>query len=118
MATEVQSYPAIGVVKNADANSSTPEPGLSRKVLAYNAKLFLVEHRMQKGWVGAVHSHPHDQIVYVVSGHLRVTSQGREFELQSGDTFVVSGGVEHGAAALDESLVIDVFTPCRQDYIG
>ena len=32
--------------------------------------------------------------------------------------FVVRGGVEHGASAIDDSLVIDVFTPCREDYIS
>jgi len=64
-----------------------------------------------------VHSHPHDQIVYVVHGHLRVTSQGKTFDIRTGDTFVVRGDVEHGASALEDSLVIDVFTPWREDYI-
>jgi len=73
---------------------------------------------MEKGWVGTVHSHPHDQIVYVVRGHLKVTCQGKTFDLRTGDTFVVRGGVEHGASALEESLVIDVFTPSREDYLG
>ena len=27
------------------------------------------------------------------------------------------GGVEHGASAIEDSLVVDVFTPCREDYI-
>jgi quercetin dioxygenase-like cupin family protein len=87
-------------------------------VLAYNDKLFLVEHQMVKGWAGAMHSHPHDQVVYVVRGHLKVTCQGKLFELRAGDTFVVRGGVQHGASAVEDSLVIDVFTPCREDYIS
>jgi quercetin dioxygenase-like cupin family protein len=72
---------------------------------------------MVKGWVGSVHSHPHDQVVYVVRGHLKVTCQGKTFEISSGDSFVVRGDVEHGASALEDSLVVDVFTPCREDYI-
>jgi quercetin dioxygenase-like cupin family protein len=55
--------------------------------------------------------------VYVVRGHLKVTCQGKTFDVRTGDTFVVRGGVEHGASALEESLVIDVFTPCREDYL-
>jgi quercetin dioxygenase-like cupin family protein len=85
--------------------------------MAYNDKLFLAEHQMVKGWVGSVHSHPHDQVVYVVRGHLKVTCQGKTFEIRSGDSFVVRGDVEHGASALEDSLVVDVFTPCREDYI-
>src|SRR5690348_17470680 len=78
----------------------------------------LAEHEMVKGWVGKVHSHPHEQIVYVVHGHLKVTCQGKSFDVRTGDTFVVRGGVEHGASATEDSLVIDVFTPCREDYVG
>jgi quercetin dioxygenase-like cupin family protein len=71
-----------------------------------------------KGWVGKVHSHPHDQVVYVVPGRLRVTCQGTAFDVQAGDTFVFRGGVEHSTSAVEDSLVIDVFTPCREDYIA
>ena len=107
----------FSVVESASTVPSKPEPGLTRRVGAYNDKLFLAEHRMEKGWVGARHSHPHEQIVYVATGHLKVTIGNETFEVKAGDSFVVRGGVEHQASALAESLVIDVFTPCRQDYI-
>src|SRR5215471_8375451 len=100
------------VVAAAGAAKSSPEPGLTRKVGAHNDKLFLAEHRMEQGWVGARHSHPHEQIVYVVSGHLKVTVGDRSFDVRAGDSFVVRGGVEHEATAMEPSLVIDVFTPC------
>ena len=106
------------VAPNKNAKESYPEPGLKRRGLANNDKLSLVEHEMAKGWVGTVQSHPHDQIVYVVRGHLRVTCQGQAYDVRSGDSFVVRGGVAHGASAVDDSLVVDVFTPCREDYIS
>jgi quercetin dioxygenase-like cupin family protein len=117
MEAERETIPDLVVTLSKDAKETAPEAGLTRRVLAYNDKLFLAEHEMKKGWVGKVHSHPHEQVVYVVSGHLTITSQGRTFDLQKGDTFVVRGGVEHGASALEDSLVIDVFTPCREDYL-
>jgi len=109
--------PDLVVVLRQNAKESTPESGLKRRVLAYNDKLFLVEHEMAKGWVGSVHSHPHEQVVYVVRGHLKVTCQGKTFDLRTGDSFVVRGGVEHGASSVEDSLVIDVFTPYREDYL-
>jgi quercetin dioxygenase-like cupin family protein len=115
---QMKTIPDLVVVKHQDGRTSDPEAGLKRRVLAYNEKLFLAEHEMVKGWVGTMHSHPHDQIVYVVHGHLKVSCLGKTFEVRMGDTFVVRGGVEHGASALDASLVIDVFTPCREDYLG
>ncbi len=117
MDTRPEMFPDLVVVKHEAAQESKPEPGLTRKVMAYNDKLFLAEHQMARGWAGSVHSHPHDQIVYVVRGHLKVACQGNTFDVRAGDSFVVRGGVEHGASALEDSLVVDVFTPCREDYI-
>jgi quercetin dioxygenase-like cupin family protein len=118
METQSRTYPDLVVTLSNQAKESRPEPGLTRRVLAYNDKLFLAEHQMVKGWTGAMHSHPHDQVVYIVGGHLKVNCLGKTFELRTGDTFVVRGGVQHGASAMEDSLVIDVFTPCREDYIS
>ncbi len=107
----------VVVVTNAEAKRSSPELGLIRLVGAYNENLLLAEHFMEKGWGGAAHSHPHDQIVYVITGRLKVTSGDKAFEVRAGDSFVVRGGVEHQASALEPSHVIDVFTPCRNDYV-
>ena len=107
----------IGLVDQNAARLFSPEPGLMRQVLAYSEKLMLVRHLMDKGWVGARHSHPHEQLVYVIRGHLRFTGGNQTFEVRTGDSFVVPGGVEHQASALEASEVIDVFTPFREDYV-
>ena len=112
-----QSFPDVVVTLAEEARHSVPEAGLTRLIGAYNEKLFLAEHRMEKGWIGARHRHPHDQVVYVVSGRLRVTCGDGPFEIGAGDSFVVRGGIEHQAAALETSVVIDVFTPIRDDYL-
>jgi quercetin dioxygenase-like cupin family protein len=113
----VDTTPEVVVVTSSETKQSAPEPGLMRLVGAYNDKLFLAEHRMEKGWIGAAHSHPHEQIVYVIFGHLKVTAAGKTFDAHTGDSFLVRGGVEHQASAVEASHVIDVFTPCRNDYI-
>ena len=109
--------PEFSHVPASAVRSSAPEPGLTRLVGAYNEKLFLAEHRMEQGWIGAAHSHPHDQMAYVVSGRLAVRAGTETFEVSAGDSFVIRGGVEHQASAIESSVVIDVFTPCREDYI-
>ena len=94
-----------------------PEPGLTRQVLVHTPALMLVRHRMRRDWVGTAHSHPHEQLVYVVSGRLRVTVGGITSEYSCGDSFIVASNVEHQAMALEESLVLDVFSPAREDYV-
>ena len=89
---------------------------MQREVLAYNPELMLVRHRFEKGWTGARHSHPHHQLVYVISGRLRFEAEDKSWEMGAGDSVAVEGGVEHLAAALDESVVLDVFAPYREDF--
>jgi quercetin dioxygenase-like cupin family protein len=110
-------FPDVSCVTGRAVQASFPEPGLERRVGAHNEKIFLAEHRMEKGWVGEAHKHPHDQVVYVVTGHLLVVAGDQTFEIRGGDSFVVRGDVSHQASALEPSVVIDVFTPCREDYL-
>lgn len=89
---------------------------MTRQVLAHSDELMLVRHYFEKDWIGARHSHPHHQLVYIVRGALRVEVGEETFDVFAGDSFVVDGGVEHQAAALEASEVLDVFTPVREDY--
>ncbi len=61
-----------GVIYTAtDATETTaPEPGMIRQVLAWSPHLMLVRHTFEEGWKGARHSHPHHQLVYVVRAEL------------------------------------------------
>ena len=109
---------AIQVIPSSSEAMSTPEPGLRRQVMSYSPAMMMVRHTMQKGWVGTRHSHPHEQMVYIVSGGIRFEHPGGVFEAKSGDCFLVPGGVEHQASALADSEVLDIFTPMREDYAG
>lgn len=106
----------MSLVRGGDARSFAPEGGMMRQVLAHTDQLMLIRHYFEKGWEGARHSHPHHQLVYVVGGALKVEVGGEFFEARAGDSFVVDGGVEHQAWALEDSEVLDVFTPVREDY--
>jgi quercetin dioxygenase-like cupin family protein len=106
----------IVVTPSDDSVMTSPEAGLRRQVMSFSPEMMLVRHRMEKGWVGAKHSHPHEQMVYVVSGHLVFEHPGGSFEVKTGESFLVPGDVPHQASALEDSEVLDVFTPYREDY--
>lgn len=64
------------------------------------------------------HSHPHEQITYVVRGGMRFTLGDEERTLRAGDGVTIPPGVRHGAVVLDEpTLAIDAWYPLREDYL-
>ena len=107
---------AILVAASKNERMSIPEPGLRRQVMSYSPSMMLVRHTMIKDWVGARHSHPHEQMVYIVRGRIRFEHPGGVFDVGPGDSFLVPGNVEHQASALEDSEVLDIFTPMREDY--
>ena len=106
----------MNLVQGQNAGTFTPEKGMTRQVLAHSDQLMLVRHHFEQGWMGARHSHPHHQLVYVVRGALHLDVGEKTFDAYAGDSFVVDGGVEHQASALETSEVLDFFTPVRKDY--
>lgn len=95
---------------------STPEPDLKRQVMSFSPSMMLVRHTMTKGWVGARHSHPHEQLIYIVRGRIHFEQPNGTAVLGPGDSLMIPGGVEHQASASEDSEVLDVFTPMREDY--
>jgi quercetin dioxygenase-like cupin family protein len=108
--------PDVVTVNGGDVKGREAFDNLSRRVLAYNDKLMLVEHVMEKDSVFPLHSHPHEQLAYLVSGHILVRAGDREFEAFAGDSFVVRGDIEHQVIAVERSVALDIFTPYREDY--
>jgi len=106
----------IKVIASNDAAMSAPEPGMRRQVMSYSKSMMLIRHSMKRGWIGARHSHPHEQLVYVLSGRILFEYPGHTIEAGPGDSFLVPGDVEHQARALEDCEVLDVFTPMREDY--
>lgn len=94
----------------------TVGPGNERKVLAADGSLMAVEFSFKKGAVGALHSHPHEQIGYIVKGSFEFEMDGRKELLQAGDSYYVKPNVIHGVVALEDAIIFDVFTPQREDF--
>ena len=104
--------------ENKDVAAKDLGGGVNRKILSYSENLMTVELHFQKGSVGARHSHPHEQIGYIVSGRLIYQEEGCEDkELQTGDTYYVKPDAPHGIEVLEDTVLLDIFTPMRKDFI-
>jgi quercetin dioxygenase-like cupin family protein len=93
-------------------------PGNRRAVLSERPELMLVAFSFDKGAVGALHSHPHTQVSYVAEGSFDVTVDGVTTRLSAGASFIVAPNLVHGVVALEKGLLIDTFTPRRNDFIS
>ena len=105
------------IKRGQETAAQAVEPGIGRKVLAWDRELMMCEIRFAPGAKGALHAHPHRQVTYVAQGKLLFTLDGRQTVLSPGDSVLIPPGVPHGAEALEASLLIDVFHPCREDFI-
>ncbi len=104
--------------ENKNVPSQDLGGGVSRKILSYSENLMAVELHFVKGAVGAKHSHPHEQIGYIVSGRLVYQEEGCEDkELTTGDTYYVKPDAEHGILVLEDTVLLDIFTPMRKDFV-
>jgi quercetin dioxygenase-like cupin family protein len=95
----------------------TVAPGMKRKIMAYDESLMLVRVEFENGAVGTVHSHRHTQISHVESGQFEVEIGGEKKILKKGDVFYAPPNVMHGAICLEAGVLIDVFSPMREDFI-
>ena len=91
--------------------------GVTRRILSYDENLMSVEVSFETGAVGAVHTHPHTQCSYVLSGRFSYSVEGESVELNPGDSIVVPSGLPHGTVCLEKGVLLDIFTPARQDFL-
>lgn len=92
-------------------------PGVTRRILAYTDALMVVENSFEVGAVGALHSHPHTQITYVAEGEFAFTIGDEKHVVKAGDTLLKEDGMEHGCVCQKKGILIDIFTPMREDFL-
>ena len=105
-----------GVTFHDDAQPVEMLAGVIRRTLAVTDRLMLCEFLLKGGNEVPVHTHPHDQVGYVVSGEVVMIVDGEETRCRPGDAYSIPGGVPHGARALEDTIVVDVFHPPREEY--
>ncbi|CAN2039727.1 hypothetical protein GMMP15_1390001 [Candidatus Magnetomoraceae bacterium gMMP-15] len=77
----------------------------------------MAEFLLKKGSNLPIHSHPHEQTGYLVSGHICLSIGSKEYDVVPGDSWCILSNVEHSAEILEDSVAIEVFSPVREDYL-
>ncbi len=93
-------------------------PGVRRKIMTYDEKIMMVRVEFETGGIGTLHQHYHVQVTNVESGVFEVEIDGIKKMLKAGDVFHVPSNLIHGAVCKEAGVLIDVFTPMREDFIA
>ena len=72
---------------------------------------------LASGAVVPEHSHENEQIATVLSGRLRFVVGDEERDVEAGESVLIPGDVPHSVDALEDSVVLDVFAPRREDWL-
>lgn len=108
---------SVVIVKGEAVKTNHLGGGVSRKILAAGGKLMAVEVSFEKGAVGASHTHPHEQISYVLKGSFEFHSEGKKEIIKAGDSYYTTPNQPHGVTALEDGILLDIFTPQREDFL-
>ena len=92
-------------------------PGVTRRIMGYDKDVMLVSVEFEAGGVGAEHKHPHVQTTYVASGRFEVTIGSETKTLSVGDGFFAPSDKPHGVNCLEAGVLVDVFSPMREDFL-
>lgn len=92
--------------------------GIRMKCLVHGVRTSLCEFRLAAGSSLPLHHHPHEQTGYVVSGRIRMTAGDEVFEAGPGDSWCIPGDLPHRADVLTDAVIVEVFSPVREDYLA
>ena len=91
-------------------------PGLSRRCV-HGQQLTVARVLLKRGIIVPEHTHPNEQVTYILSGALKFVMNGEEVVVREGEVLCIPPYVPHSAEALEDTIDLDVFHPVRQDWI-
>ena len=91
--------------------------GTERQVMGYNDDIMIVKVRCDAGEVGAIHSHPHTQVTYIISGAFDFTVAGETRTVKAGDCIYVAPNLDHGFTCVESGCLTDCFSPMRETFV-
>ena len=92
------------------------KPGIERHFVV-GADTMLARILLAKGAHVPRHSHPNEQITYVLSGVLRFLFDDHEVIVHAGEVLCIPPNLPHEAFALEDTVDLDIFQPPRADWL-
>jgi quercetin dioxygenase-like cupin family protein len=93
-------------------------PGIKRQTVASGKTMYQMLATLESGSKMPVHQHSQEQIVYILSGRMKLIVDGTAHEMKTGDSFYLAANVPHGVETMEETRVLDTFSPPRDEYLA
>ncbi|PYK69343.1 MAG: cupin domain-containing protein [Verrucomicrobia bacterium] len=93
-------------------------PGIRRQTKAHGRTMYQMIAHLQRGSRMPEHSHEQEQLVSILSGHMKLIVSGVAHDLTTGDSFYLASNVPHGVETVEDTRVLDTFSPPREDYLA
>lgn len=91
--------------------------GIRVKTLVYGRETLMVEFVLEKDAALPEHAHVQEQTGYLVKGKIKLFIGDSSRVLSPGDSWTIPSNVRHRAEIIEDSLAVEVFSPCREDYL-
>ena len=102
--------------KNSNGYNA-PLEGIKVKSLTHGEKTHMCEFILDAGSAIPEHSHPHEQTGYLVSGKIELVMEDKTLEAEPGDSWSIPGDVPHSVNVIEDSVIVEVFSPVRDEYL-
>src|SRR3954465_10060738 len=93
-------------------------PGIKRQTVTSGATMYQMLAQLAGGSKMPEHQHPQEQIVHILSGHMKLIVEGKPQDLTPGHSSYLASNIPHGVETLEETHVLDTFSPPRDEYLA
>lgn len=104
------------VTRKGEARKLDRAPGVIVRILTDGDNITLVEVDLEPGSVVPMHTHVNEQSGTLMSGRMKFEIGDETFEVKPGDAWMIPSGVPHEVTTIEKSLVIEAFSPPREDW--
>jgi len=81
-------------------------------------KAMVAQLGLSQGCIVPLHQHESEQISMVMQGAVKFALEGQEVTVRGGEVLVIPSNLPHSAVAMEDSSVIEVFSPIRHDWLS
>lgn len=104
-------------VPQSAVETAEPIQGVKLRLLAAGESANVQQYRIEVDGTVPEHSHPHEQLGYLIRGELTFLVNGEEVLVEAGDSYCLEGDEPHAIENRGDAVAvgIDIFSPPRTD---